>query len=272
MLHASYIAAAERAGGVAVLLPPQGAGADEVLDRVDGLVLVGGADVDPARYGETPVERTSAPRVLRDEWEIALAKAALRRDVPLLAICRGLQILNVALGGSLHQHLPDVIGHDSHQPAPGIVRGNRGDHRTGHAHRGTARSRGAGPVPSPPSPRAPGSWPHDHRPCRRRDGGGRRGCPLYVRRRSAVAPRRRPRGCPPFRGSCRRRTAVRSTAAVPRWLHRGTGLGLSRQIKIKIKIVMWNGPWFHRPRHPPSRQRGRRPGDLALCLHCAVHA
>jgi putative glutamine amidotransferase len=119
MLHASYVAATERAGGVAVLLPPQGAGADEVLDRIDGLVLVGGADVDPARYGETATERTSAPRVLRDEWEIALADAALRRDVPLLAICRGLQILNVALGGSLHQHLPDLIGHDGHQPAPG---------------------------------------------------------------------------------------------------------------------------------------------------------
>lgn len=77
LLHASYIAATERAGGVAVLLPPQSAGADEVLDRVDGLVLVGGADVDPARYGETAAERTSAPRVLRDEWEIALATAAL---------------------------------------------------------------------------------------------------------------------------------------------------------------------------------------------------
>jgi putative glutamine amidotransferase len=119
MLHASYVAATQQAGGVAVLLPPQGAGADEVLDRVDGLVLVGGADVDPARYGETAAERTSAPRALRDEWEIALAEAALRRDVPLLGICRGLQIINVALGGSLHQHLPDVIGHDGHQPAPG---------------------------------------------------------------------------------------------------------------------------------------------------------
>jgi putative glutamine amidotransferase len=119
MLHASYIAAVERAGGVAVLLPAQGAGADEVLDRIDGLVLAGGADVDAARYGETPAERTSAPRVLRDEWEIALATTALRLDVPLLAICRGLQILNVALGGSLHQHLPDVVGHDTHQPAPG---------------------------------------------------------------------------------------------------------------------------------------------------------
>ena len=126
MLHASYLAATERAGGIAILLPAPGTGAeevgdraDEVLDRVDGLVLTGGADVDPARYGQSRQERTSAPRARRDEWEIALATAALRRGVPLLAVCRGLQILNVALGGSLHQHLPDMVGHDGHQPSPG---------------------------------------------------------------------------------------------------------------------------------------------------------
>jgi putative glutamine amidotransferase len=120
MLHASYVAATQRVGGVAVLLPPQAAGADAVLDRIDALVLTGGADVDPRRYGEAPGERTSAPRVMRDEWEVALAQAALRRDVPLLAICRGLQVINVALGGSLHQHLPAVTGHEGHQPAPGV--------------------------------------------------------------------------------------------------------------------------------------------------------
>jgi len=120
MLHASYVAATERAGGIAVLLPPQAKGTDEVLDRIDGLVLTGGADVDPASYGEVPGERTSAPRVQRDEWEIALARGALDRDIPLLAICRGLQILNVVLGGSLYQHLPDVAGHEGHQPSPGV--------------------------------------------------------------------------------------------------------------------------------------------------------
>jgi len=130
LLHASYIAATERAGGVAILLPPQHVGterveaeravADEVLDRIDGLVLTGGADVDPARYGEAAAERTSVPRAARDEWEIALAQAALQRDLPLLAICRGLQVLNVVLGGSLHQHLPDVAGHEGHQPSPGV--------------------------------------------------------------------------------------------------------------------------------------------------------
>ncbi len=121
MLHASYVEATERAGGCAVLLPPQrGGGADEVLGRLDALVLTGGADIDPARYGEVPAGRTSAPRVQRDEWEIALARAALQRDLPLLAICRGVQVINVALGGSLHQHLPELTGHDGHQPAPGV--------------------------------------------------------------------------------------------------------------------------------------------------------
>jgi anthranilate synthase component 2/putative glutamine amidotransferase len=121
LLHTSYLAATERAGGIPILLPPQPpGGADEVLDRLDALVLTGGADVDPARYGEVPAERTSAPRVQRDEWEMALARGALDRDIPLLAICRGLQILNVVLGGSLHQHLPDLAGHDGHQPSPGV--------------------------------------------------------------------------------------------------------------------------------------------------------
>jgi gamma-glutamyl-gamma-aminobutyrate hydrolase PuuD len=119
MLHASYVAAVRRAGGIAVLLPPQDDGADEVLSRLDGLVLTGGADVDPHRYGQAPDERTSRPRTLRDEWEFALAAAALDRDLPLLAVCRGLQVLNVVLGGTLHQHLPDRTGHDGHQPAPG---------------------------------------------------------------------------------------------------------------------------------------------------------
>jgi anthranilate synthase component 2/putative glutamine amidotransferase len=120
MLHASYVAAVRRAGGIAVLLPPQDDGADEVLSRIDGLVLTGGADVDPARYGQAADERTSRPRTLRDEWEFALARAALDRDLPLLAVCRGLQILNVALGGSLDQHLPDLTGHEGHQPGPGV--------------------------------------------------------------------------------------------------------------------------------------------------------
>jgi anthranilate synthase component 2/putative glutamine amidotransferase len=126
LLHATYVAATEKAGGIAVLLPPQGtearleAAAEKVLDRIDGLVLTGGADVDPQRYGEAPGEQTSRPRVLRDEWETALARGALDRGLPLLAICRGLQVVNVALGGSLHQHLPDVTGHEGHQPRPGV--------------------------------------------------------------------------------------------------------------------------------------------------------
>src|ERR1700744_1078903 len=89
MLHATYVAATERAGGIAVLLPPQPAGADEVLDRVDSLCLTRGAALDPRGFGAAPAAQTSRPRVLRDEWETALTRAALGRDLPLLAICRG---------------------------------------------------------------------------------------------------------------------------------------------------------------------------------------
>lgn len=119
-LHASYVDAVDGAGATAVLLPPQHGPVGGVLDRVDGLVLTGGADIDPALYGESPIPATSPPRSLRDRWETALVREALHRDLPLLAVCRGLQVLNVALGGTLHQHLPDRVGSDRHQPAPGV--------------------------------------------------------------------------------------------------------------------------------------------------------
>jgi len=82
-------------------------------------VLSGGPDVDPARYGQQAHERTAQPRTERDAAELALLEAALEQDVPVLCICRGLQLLNVARGGTLHQHLPDVTGHDDHAPQPG---------------------------------------------------------------------------------------------------------------------------------------------------------
>ena len=102
-----------RAGGIAVLLPPQpvDAGiAGRVLDGLDGLIITGGKDVDPARYGQEPHATTDEPRLDRDAWEDALLTAAIERGLPFLGICRGLQVLNVSLGGTLHQHLPDVIG------------------------------------------------------------------------------------------------------------------------------------------------------------------
>jgi putative glutamine amidotransferase len=122
MLPRSYVVAVQRAGGLAVLLPPDPAveqAPDEVLDFVDGLVLAGGADVDPAAYGAEADPRTTGTCPPRDAFEVALARRALECDVPVLGICRGLQLLNVATGGTLVQHLPDRVGHEQHRPAPG---------------------------------------------------------------------------------------------------------------------------------------------------------
>jgi putative glutamine amidotransferase len=106
------------AGGVAALLPPQpvdsGIG-ERMLDSLDGLVITGGNDVDPGVYGQEPHPRTDKPTQERDAWEFALLRGALARKLPVLGICRGAQVLNVALGGTLHQHLPDVIGHSGHR-------------------------------------------------------------------------------------------------------------------------------------------------------------
>ncbi|MFE0463315.1 gamma-glutamyl-gamma-aminobutyrate hydrolase family protein [Kitasatospora sp. NPDC058965] len=118
-----YVDAITAAGAVPVLLPPQPVGEPkQLLARLDGLVLAGGPDVEPSRYGRAPHPRTGPPRVGRDEWELALTRAALDLDLPLLGVCRGLQILNVALGGTLVQHLPERTGDDSHQEAPAVFR------------------------------------------------------------------------------------------------------------------------------------------------------
>ncbi len=114
-LPLSYAASVQRAGGRAVLITTDDPGAD-LLDRLDGLVLAGGSDVDPARYGEAP-HPTSAWHNERDEAEFLLLRAALARDLPVLGICRGLQVMVVEAGGRLHQHLPDVLGHEGHRPA-----------------------------------------------------------------------------------------------------------------------------------------------------------
>lgn len=108
-----YLDAVTTAGGIAVLLPPQPVDegiAESVLDGLDGLIITGGKDVNPARYGQQPHPTTDEPRLDRDAWEDALLTAAIDRDLPFLGICRGAQVLNVALGGTLVQHLPDVIG------------------------------------------------------------------------------------------------------------------------------------------------------------------
>ena len=124
LLPYSYVRAVAEAGGCPVLLPPSPSGAPEVLEAVDGLVLTGGPDVDPRLYGSSPHSETDSPRQGRDAWEMALCSTALQRDLPLLAICRGLQLLNVSLGGTLHQHLPEVVGHDAHRETLGHTRPN----------------------------------------------------------------------------------------------------------------------------------------------------
>jgi putative glutamine amidotransferase len=118
LIPQDYVAAVTAAGGRAVLLPPDDLDAD-VLRVLDGLVLSGGADVDPELYGAEPGPLT-VTRPERDASELLLARAALDHDLPVLGVCRGMQLLTVAAGGTLHQHLPDVLGHEGHRPAPAV--------------------------------------------------------------------------------------------------------------------------------------------------------
>ena len=117
-LQWAYIDKVQRAGGRVVLLPPDDVDTD-IVARLDGLVLTGGADVDARLYGEQPHATADVPRELRDASEIALYRAAMARGLPVLGICRGLQVMAVAEGGALHQHLFDVVGDWSHREVPG---------------------------------------------------------------------------------------------------------------------------------------------------------
>jgi putative glutamine amidotransferase len=114
----AYTEAVTQAGGRVVLLPPDDLDTD-VLRVLDGLVLGGGPDLDPALYGAQREPLTDI-RPDRDSAEMLLALAALAADLPILGVCRGMQVLTVAAGGTLHQHLPDVLGHEKHRPAPGV--------------------------------------------------------------------------------------------------------------------------------------------------------
>jgi putative glutamine amidotransferase len=116
VLHRGYVDGIVRAGGVPVLLPPAGAGYPELLKAIDGLVLTGGADIEPARYGRQAHDSTYT-RPSRDTFEFALLDGALAAGIPALGVCRGLQVLNVAFGGTLTQHLPEATGSAAHQPA-----------------------------------------------------------------------------------------------------------------------------------------------------------
>jgi putative glutamine amidotransferase len=118
LVPAAYVRAVTRAGGVPLLVPP-GAAYEETLDVVDGLVFSGGSDLDPELYGEEAHPETVGWVRERDDFELGLMHAALARDVPLLAICRGSQVLNVALGGGLEQHVPDRVSTNVHKETPG---------------------------------------------------------------------------------------------------------------------------------------------------------
>ncbi|MGK5632582.1 gamma-glutamyl-gamma-aminobutyrate hydrolase family protein [Streptomyces sp. URMC 123] len=120
VLPAGYHRLVQRAGGLAALLPPdEPAAAAAAVARLNAVVVSGGPDVAPALYGAEPHPRTGPPATERDAWELALIRAALDSGTPLLGVCRGAQLLNVALGGTLVQHLPDRVGHEGHTGPPG---------------------------------------------------------------------------------------------------------------------------------------------------------
>jgi putative glutamine amidotransferase len=122
LLPVGYARAVQAAGGIAAMLPPDPGAVDspgELLDRLDALILGGGADLDPATHGSEPHPETGGTNPERDRFELALAREALGRDLPVLGVCRGMQVLNVATGGSLDQHLPERVGNERHRPVPG---------------------------------------------------------------------------------------------------------------------------------------------------------
>lgn len=123
VLPHAYVEHVEAAGGLAVVLPPRPDADDtmagEILDRVDGLIIAGGADIEASRYGATQHATAQGARPDRDVWELALSRVSAERDLPVLGICRGMQVMAVAAGGVLEQHLPDRVGHAEHQLTPG---------------------------------------------------------------------------------------------------------------------------------------------------------
>ena len=177
VLPTAYAAAVEATGGVPVLLPPvaQVGAADAVVARLDGLVISGGADVDPERYGDAPHPRTAGWRPDRDAWESALLDAADAAGLPVLGVCRGMQVMAVHAGGALDQHTPDLVDHERHSPGgdefgaievsttePGP--GSRPWSATGSRSPATTTSPcGPTPVSSPPRTPPTGLW----RPWRR---------------------------------------------------------------------------------------------------------
>lgn len=124
LIPVGYVAMLQDAGAQALLIPPEQGlddqAAADLVARLDGLVIAGGVDVDPTRYGELPHSSVQTSRADRDDAELALVRAAMAVDLPLLGVCRGMQVMAVAAGGVLEQHLPDRLQHEGHAPAPGV--------------------------------------------------------------------------------------------------------------------------------------------------------
>jgi putative glutamine amidotransferase len=126
LLPSNYIEAVQRAGGLALMLAPDPLLVEdpsEAIDLIDGLLLAGGADIDPACYGEPAHAETGETAPERDAFEIALTRAAIEQDLPVLGICRGMQLINVACKGTLLQHLPEHYGHHEHRRVVGSFDG-----------------------------------------------------------------------------------------------------------------------------------------------------
>ncbi len=144
LLPYNYVQAVQRAGGLALMLPVDPLLADdpgEALDVIDGLVLAGGADIDPGSYGEATHSETVDTVPERDAFELALTRGAIERDLPVLGICRGMQLINVACGGTLLQHLPEHYGHGDHRRVTGSFDG--ADHEV-RLSEGSLAARAAG--------------------------------------------------------------------------------------------------------------------------------
>ncbi len=131
LIPLSYVESVEQAGGRALIVPPSEEGIDETLDVLDGIIFSGGIDIDPATYGAERHPATDPAQVHRDAGELRLLEAALDRDLPTLAICRGFQLLNVLRGGDLIQHLPEEVGHEGHRETPGVFAQHPVDVREG---------------------------------------------------------------------------------------------------------------------------------------------
>jgi putative glutamine amidotransferase len=120
LIPLSYVRSVEQAGGRPLVVPPTEAAVEETLDALDGLILSGGADIDPDQYGSDRHPETTITFPERDRAELTLLRGALEREMPVLAICRGMQIMNVVHGGGLYQHLPELVGHEGHRETPGV--------------------------------------------------------------------------------------------------------------------------------------------------------